>query len=183
MSFPKIISARSDDAVPTEPVWRRRSRMARRLVVAAYLCPNPGACACHCNSANTMSAPAANAVRQRSEHDPGSRAGASRSGAQHRGSARATSVRSDGPESRLRCKRHNLGLCRCTRSFCRAASRWVDTGRGPTDRGRHFKHTGGVEKHLAHAASDVRFEPLEGVFGPRSEESAIEPVRRKLCFL
>ena len=126
LSVPKIISARSGGAVPTEPVWRRRSRIARRLVTAAHPCPNPGACACYCNRANTMSAPAANAVRQRSEHDPGSRAGACRSGAQHRGSARATSVRSGGPVSHgnastICCASHSAVGCRVTanQSSCR----------------------------------------------------------------
>ena len=31
LSFPNIMSARNDDVFRTEPVWRRRSRIARRL--------------------------------------------------------------------------------------------------------------------------------------------------------
>jgi hypothetical protein len=99
VSFPKIISARNDDVIRTEPVWRRRSRIARRLALAARPCPTPDACASHYNRQSTRSAPAANAVRQRSGRDPSSRAEASRSGVQHRGSARATSVRSGDPVS------------------------------------------------------------------------------------
>ena len=99
LSYPKIISARNDDVIRTEPVWRRRSRIARRLAPAARPCPTPDVCASHYNRPSTRSAPAANAVRQRSGRDPSSRAEASRSGVQHRGSARATSVRSGGPVS------------------------------------------------------------------------------------
>jgi hypothetical protein len=55
----------------------------------------------HCNKANTGSGLVADAVRRRSAHDPSSRAAASRSGAHHRGSAKANSVISGGPESPL----------------------------------------------------------------------------------
>jgi hypothetical protein len=76
LSFPKIISARSDDAIRIELVWRQWSRIVGRLVVAARPCAIPGALASDYNRANTRS----NAVRRRSGHDPSSRAGASRSG-------------------------------------------------------------------------------------------------------
>src|SRR5258708_30871294 len=41
-------------------------------------CPTPGACASHCNRANTKSGPVANAVRHRSGRDLSTRAGVSR---------------------------------------------------------------------------------------------------------
>src|SRR3954470_8565672 len=99
LSFPNIISARNDDVIRTEPVWRRRSRIARRLALAARPCLTLDVCASHYNRPSTRSAPAANVVRQRSGRDPSSRAEASRPGVQHRGSARATSVKSGGPVS------------------------------------------------------------------------------------
>src|SRR6476659_707502 len=99
LSFPNIISARNDDVIRTEPVWLRRSRIARRLALGARLCPTPDASASHYKRPSTRSEPAANAVRQRSGREPSSRAEASRSGVRHRGSARATSVRSGGPVS------------------------------------------------------------------------------------
>ena len=101
LSFPKIISARIGDAIRTRLVLRRWSRIVGRRVVAARPCPTPGACASRCNRANTRSGPVASAVRRRSRHGPSSRAAASRSGAQHRGSAKANSVISGGPESPL----------------------------------------------------------------------------------
>jgi hypothetical protein len=64
LSFPNIISARNDDVIRTEPVWRRRSRIARRLALAARPCPTPDVCASHYNRPSTTSAPAANVIRQ-----------------------------------------------------------------------------------------------------------------------
>jgi hypothetical protein len=52
-----------------------------------------------CNTKNTKPADAANAARRQSEHDPGTRAEASQSGVQRRGSARATSAIWVGRES------------------------------------------------------------------------------------
>jgi hypothetical protein len=97
VSFPKIISARIGDAIRTRLVLRRWSRIVGRHVVAARPCPAPGACASRCNKPNTGSGPVANAARRRSRHGPSSRAAASRSGAQHKDSARVTWVRSGGP--------------------------------------------------------------------------------------
>src|SRR5262244_4422970 len=99
LSIPKIISGRIDDANRTRSVWRRWSRTVGRLVVAVRPCPTPSACASRYNRANTRSGPVANAVRGRSAHDPGSRASASRSTAQHMRFATATSVISAGLES------------------------------------------------------------------------------------
>jgi hypothetical protein len=77
--YPKIISARNgDDVIHTEPVWRRRSRIARWLALAARPCPTPDVCASHYNRPSTRSAPAANVVCQRSGRDPSGRAEASR---------------------------------------------------------------------------------------------------------
>src|SRR5438046_4417506 len=66
---------------------------------AAHPYPIQDACASHCNTPNTRSGSAADAVRQRSERDPNSRAVASRSDVQRTGSATATSGRSGGHES------------------------------------------------------------------------------------
>src|SRR5215472_780361 len=80
LSIPKILSGRIDDANRTRSVWRRWSRTVGRLVVAVRPCPTPSACASRYN-------------------DPGSRAAASRSTAQHMRFATATSVISAGLES------------------------------------------------------------------------------------
>jgi hypothetical protein len=55
LSFPKIISARTDDAARTEWAWRQWSRIAGSLAVAAHLCPATNAYASHCNRKNTRS--------------------------------------------------------------------------------------------------------------------------------
>jgi DNA methylase len=49
LSFPKIISARSDDAIRTGLAWRRRFRIVGRLVVAARLWLILNGCASRCN--------------------------------------------------------------------------------------------------------------------------------------
>jgi len=53
-----------------------------------------GACASYCSKANTTLGRVANVVRERLEYDPSSRVGETRSGAQHMGNAKATSVMS-----------------------------------------------------------------------------------------
>ena len=93
-SFPKIISAHSDGVVRTISAWPRWCRIVGLLVAGARPWPIRGACASRCNKANITSGPSANAVRRKLRHDPNSRAGAFRSSAQHRGSARATAVKS-----------------------------------------------------------------------------------------
>jgi hypothetical protein len=47
LSFPKIISARTDDAARTEWAWRQWSRIAGSLAVAAHLCPATNAYTSH----------------------------------------------------------------------------------------------------------------------------------------
>src|SRR6266851_1654418 len=96
LSFPKIIPARSDDAIRTELVSQRWFLILGQLAAAAHPSAMPSACASDCNMTNTKPGSAVDATRQRLEHDPGTRAGAFRSGAQHMHSARATSVRSGG---------------------------------------------------------------------------------------
>jgi hypothetical protein len=72
----------------------------------------PSACASDCNMTNTKPGSAVDATRQRLEHDPGTRAGAFRSGAQHMRSARAISVRSDGRVShRPKSTHEGLPVC------------------------------------------------------------------------
>jgi hypothetical protein len=70
-----------------------------RLVLTARPCPTPSACASRYNNGNIVSEPVANAARRRSGHDLNSRAGSSRSGAQHTDSARVISGRSGDRES------------------------------------------------------------------------------------
>jgi hypothetical protein len=53
LSFPKIISARTDDAARTEWAWRQWSPIAGPLAVAAHLCPATSAYAFHCNKKRT----------------------------------------------------------------------------------------------------------------------------------
>ncbi len=79
LSFPKIISARIYDASRTRLVWRRWSQIARRLVLAGRPCPIPGACASHCNRANTKSGPVTNCISFGSRLDNGSIISMSRS--------------------------------------------------------------------------------------------------------
>ena len=53
LSFPKMISARTDDAARTEWAWRQWFRIAGPLAVAAHLCPATSAYAFHCNKKRT----------------------------------------------------------------------------------------------------------------------------------
>jgi hypothetical protein len=55
LSFPKIISARTDDAARPEWTWRQWSRIAGSLAVAARLCPTTNAYASHYIRKNTKS--------------------------------------------------------------------------------------------------------------------------------
>ena len=99
VSLPKIISANNDCVVRRGLGWRGGFHIVVSVVAAAHPYPIQDACASHCNTPNTRSGSAADAVRQRSERDPNSRAVASRSDVQRTGSAKATSGRSGGHES------------------------------------------------------------------------------------
>jgi hypothetical protein len=75
--------------IRTELEWRQSFLLLGRLAVAAHRCPMPsGGCASDCNTANIKPEAAADAARRRSEHDPGTRAEAFRSGVQRMGSVR-----------------------------------------------------------------------------------------------
>src|SRR6266567_6235253 len=99
LSLPKIRSANNDCVVRRGLGWRGGFHIVVSVVAAAHPYPIQDACASHCNTPNTRSGSAADAVRQRSERDPNSRAVASRSDVQRTGSATATSGRSGGHES------------------------------------------------------------------------------------
>jgi hypothetical protein len=99
LSLPKIISANNDCVVRRGLGWRGGFHIVVSVAPAAHPYPIQDACAPHCNTPNTRSGSAADAVRQRSERDPNSRAVASRSDVQRTGSATATSGRSGGHES------------------------------------------------------------------------------------
>src|SRR6266446_9598687 len=99
MSFPKIISARSDAAIRTELVSQRWFLILGQLAVAAHPSAMPSACASDCNMTNTKPGFAVDAARRRSEHDPGTRAEAFRSDVQRTASATAISVTLGGRES------------------------------------------------------------------------------------
>src|SRR6266702_615008 len=99
LSLPKIISANNDCVVRRGLGWRGGFHIVGSVVAAAHPYPIQDACASHCDTPNTRSGSAADAVRQRSERDPNSRAVASRSDVQRTGSATATSGRSGGHES------------------------------------------------------------------------------------
>ena len=99
LSLPKIISANNDCVVRRGLGWRGGFHIVVSVVAAAHPYPIQDACASHCNTPNTRSGSAADAVRQRSERDPNSRAVASRSDVQRTGFATATSGRSGGHES------------------------------------------------------------------------------------
>jgi isoquinoline 1-oxidoreductase beta subunit len=99
LSLPKIISANNDCVVRRGLGWRGGFHIVVSVVAAAHPYPIQDACASHYNTPNTRSGSAADAVRQRSERDPNSRAVASRSDVQRTGFATATSGRSGGHES------------------------------------------------------------------------------------
>jgi hypothetical protein len=65
LSFPKIMSARSNDAAQTESAQRQWFHIAGPLDRAEHPCPTIDAFASHCNSRNTRSGSAADAVRRR----------------------------------------------------------------------------------------------------------------------
>jgi hypothetical protein len=89
LSLPKIISANNDCVVRRGLGWRGGFHIVVSVVAAVHPYPIQDACASHCNTLNTRSGSAADAVRQRSERDPNSRAVASRSDVQRTGSAKA----------------------------------------------------------------------------------------------
>jgi hypothetical protein len=76
MSFPKIISARSDDAIQIEQAPQRWSQITERPVPAACPCTNPSGFGSRCDSLNIKTGSVVNAARPRSGHDPNSHAGA-----------------------------------------------------------------------------------------------------------
>jgi hypothetical protein len=83
LSFPKIISARSDDAVHPRRAQQRRYQTVGLLDTAAHPCAVIGACAIHYSRWRTSSEFASGAPRQRSASDPGTRDAQCRSGAPH----------------------------------------------------------------------------------------------------
>src|SRR5258708_36348822 len=95
LSFPKIISAHTDDAGRTEWAWRQWCRIARPPAAAVHPCPRINGCGSYCSRKNTRSGSAADAARRRQERDPNSRAGAFQSVVQHMHSATAISVMLD----------------------------------------------------------------------------------------
>src|SRR4029077_14560081 len=74
LSLPKIISANNDCVVRRGLGWRGGFHIVVSVVAAVHPYPIQDACASHCNTPNTRSGTAADAVRQRSERDPNSRA-------------------------------------------------------------------------------------------------------------
>ena len=98
VSFPKIISARSDDAVHPRRAQQRRYQTVGLLDAVAHPCAVIGACAIHYGRWRTCSEFASGAPRQRSASDPGTRDAQCRSGAPHTRFARAIWARSGGHE-------------------------------------------------------------------------------------
>ena len=97
--LPKIIFANNDCVVRRGLGWRGGFHIVVSVVAAAHPHPIQDACASHCNTPNTRSGSAADAVRQRSERDPNSRAVTSRSDILRTGFATATSGQSGSHES------------------------------------------------------------------------------------
>ena len=89
MSFPEIISARSDDAVHPRRAQQRRYQTVGLLDAVAHPCAVIGACAIHYSRWRTCSEFASGAPRQRSASDPGTRGAQCRSGVPHTRFARA----------------------------------------------------------------------------------------------
>src|SRR5262245_16991883 len=98
VSLPKIISSHSDGVGRTGLAWRRLIRIAGQVGVGACPYAIRDACALRCSKSRRWQEHAANGLRQRSGRDPDSRAAASRSGAPHTRSARATSAMLGDPE-------------------------------------------------------------------------------------
>ena len=73
LSFPKIISARSDDAIHPRRAQQQRDQTVGLLDAVAHPCAVIGACAIHYSRWRTSSEFAAGAPRQRSASDPGTR--------------------------------------------------------------------------------------------------------------
>jgi hypothetical protein len=94
LSFPKIISARSADAVHPRRAQQRRYQTVGLLDAVAHPCAVIGACAVHYSRWRTSSEFASGAPRQRSASDPGTRDAQCRSGAPHTRFARAIWARS-----------------------------------------------------------------------------------------
>jgi hypothetical protein len=90
VSFPKIISARSDDAVHPRRAQQRRYQTVGLLDAVAHPCAVIGACAIHYSRWRTCSEFASGAPRQRSASDPGTRGAPCRSGVPHTRFARAS---------------------------------------------------------------------------------------------
>jgi cystathionine beta-synthase len=90
LSFPKIISARSDDAVHPRLAQQRRYQTVGLLDAVAHPCAVIGACAIHYSRRRTCSEFASGAPRQRSASDPGTRGAQCRSGVPHTRFARAS---------------------------------------------------------------------------------------------
>jgi hypothetical protein len=89
VSFPKIISARSDDAVHPRRAQQRRYQTVGLPYAVAHPCAVIGACAIHYSRWRTSSEFASGAPRQRSASDPGTRGAQCRSGVPHTRFARA----------------------------------------------------------------------------------------------
>src|SRR6202040_2363585 len=98
LSFPKIISARSDDAVHPRRAQQRRYRTVGLLDAVAHPCAVIGACAIHYSRWRTCSEFASGAPRQRSASDPGTRGAQCRSGVPHTRFAMAIEARLGGHE-------------------------------------------------------------------------------------
>jgi hypothetical protein len=81
--------------------WREGFHIVVSVVAAAHPYPIQDACASHCNTPNTRSGSAADAVRRKSGHDPNSRAVVSRSDVQRTGSA-TRAIRTEPGNLRLR---------------------------------------------------------------------------------
>ena len=89
LSFPKIISARSDDAVDPRRAQQRRYQSVGLLDAVAHPCAVIDACAIHYSRWRTSSEFASGAPRQRSASHPGTRGAQCRSGVPHTRFARA----------------------------------------------------------------------------------------------
>jgi hypothetical protein len=94
LSFPKIISARSDDAALTERVWQQRFHIAGPFDQSARPCAAINAFATDCNRKHTKSGFSADAPRRRSARDPDTRVVACRPDAPHGHFATANPARS-----------------------------------------------------------------------------------------
>src|SRR5215510_7357859 len=135
VSLPKIISSHSDGVGRTGLAWRRLIRIAGQVGVGACPYAIRDACALRCSKSRRWQEHAANGLRQRSGRDPDSRAAASRSGAPHTRSARATSAKLRALPDLLRVRgQRSLGTgpAQLTRSDVAAAQTSIRPARRPS---------------------------------------------------